>query len=82
MATYELKHHAGFARQELNAGDLLGQIIGFLKNPFAVSEERRAYLETLHELQVLSDRDLADIGISRGDIERIAHEAAELKRTA
>jgi hypothetical protein len=30
MATYELKDQAGFARQELNTGDLLGQIVGFL----------------------------------------------------
>ncbi|HEU0223083.1 MAG TPA: DUF1127 domain-containing protein [Paracoccaceae bacterium] len=39
---------------------------------------RRAELraQTRRELQALSDRDLADLGISRCDIDRIAHEAA------
>jgi uncharacterized protein YjiS (DUF1127 family) len=33
---------------------------------------RAAYLRTLREMQALSDRDLADIGIARADIEDIA----------
>ena len=43
--------------------------------------ERRAkakiYYATLNELRVLSDRDLADLGISRANIPHIARLAAE-----
>jgi len=35
----------------------------------------KKYSRTFSELQNLSDRDLADLGISRGDIPRIAREA-------
>lgn len=37
---------------------------------------RRAYSATFNELARLSDRDLADLGIARSDIVRIAKEAA------
>jgi uncharacterized protein YjiS (DUF1127 family) len=80
MATYELKNHTAFSGHELKANTLFDRLRSYFTNPFAVSEERRAYLDTLHELQVLTDRDLADIGISRGDIYRIAQEAADAKR--
>jgi uncharacterized protein YjiS (DUF1127 family) len=38
--------------------------------------QRSAYLRTLHVLQTASDRDLADIGISRLSIKDVAYEAA------
>ncbi len=38
--------------------------------------KRRAFQTTYHELSVLSDRDLRDLGIPRCDIKRIAWEAA------
>ncbi len=34
------------------------------------------YSRTISELQSLSNRDLADLGISRPDIQRVAREAA------
>lgn len=37
---------------------------------------RSVYVRTRNELQSLSDRDLADIGVSRFSIEEIAHESA------
>ncbi|NOX40197.1 MAG: DUF1127 domain-containing protein [Alphaproteobacteria bacterium] len=37
---------------------------------------RSAYVRTLRELEATSDRDLADIGISRLSIKDIAYEAA------
>ena len=40
------------------------------------NEKRRIYRTTLHELRVLSDRELADLGIHRSAIAGIAHEAA------
>lgn len=39
---------------------------------------RAAYRRTVDELNVLSDRDLADFGFHRSDIPRIASEAAEM----
>ena len=39
---------------------------------------RAAYRRTLDELIGLSDKDLADLGIARANIRRIAREAAEL----
>ncbi|WP_323035237.1 DUF1127 domain-containing protein [Pararhodobacter sp.] len=38
---------------------------------------RLAYANTFEELSMLSDRDLADIGVSRSDISEIAAQAAE-----
>lgn len=42
-------------------------------------ERRRIYLQTVAELTNLSDRDLADLGLSRTNINAIAHEAAYSK---
>ncbi len=41
-----------------------------------VMERRRVYNQTLFELQGLSDRDLADLGLSRLTIADVAREAA------
>ena len=38
--------------------------------------QRSAYIRTLHALQSSSERDLADIGISRLSIKEIAYETA------
>lgn len=40
---------------------------------------RRVYRQTLAELAALSDRDLADLGIHRAQIRRVALEAANAK---
>ena len=37
---------------------------------------RKAYRATYHELSMLTDRDLADLGIPRSSIRRLALEAA------
>jgi uncharacterized protein YjiS (DUF1127 family) len=39
----------------------------------------RVYREALGELQMLTDRDLADIGLQRGRLRAIAREAADKK---
>lgn len=49
---------------------LLAQLIRFLR-------QWRNYNESLRELASLDDRQLADIGISRSDIPRVAWEYAE-----
>ena len=41
-------------------------------------ERRRAYRQTMHELRWLSDRELADLGLMRCDIDRVAREAVGL----
>lgn len=48
---------------------MLANIIRFLR-------EWRRYNQSLSELTRLGDRDLADIGISRSDIARVAWDAA------
>ena len=40
---------------------------------------RRVYLQTLYELNNLSDRDLSDLGLVRGDLASVAREAAYAK---
>jgi uncharacterized protein YjiS (DUF1127 family) len=82
MTTYELENHAAFSGHELKTNSLFNLVRSYFTNPFAVSQERRAYLDTLQELQGMTDRDLADVGISRGDIDRIAREAGEMTRLA
>lgn len=47
---------------------MLANIIRFLR-------EWRRYNQSLNELARLGDRDLADIGISRSDIPRVAWDA-------
>jgi uncharacterized protein YjiS (DUF1127 family) len=51
-----------------------------MKNPIKLLSARYArwqtYHRTLNELQLMSDRDLRDLGFSRHDIARIARDAA------
>ncbi|MGF1561393.1 MAG: DUF1127 domain-containing protein [Geminicoccaceae bacterium] len=41
--------------------------------------ERSLYVETVQELQSLSDRELNDLGISRCDIRRVAREHTTMR---
>lgn len=52
----------------------------FLANVFRFLRQWRAYDTSVRELSRLGDRELADIGISRSEIVRVAWENAE--RTA
>jgi uncharacterized protein YjiS (DUF1127 family) len=40
--------------------------------------QRKAYRQTFNELCTMTQRDLTDIGLSRGDIRRVSREAAEM----
>ena len=42
-------------------------------------EQRRIYVQTVQELSSLTDRDLADLGLSRAMISDVAREAAYTK---
>lgn len=49
----------------------------FLSHVVEIYRQWRRYNTSLRELNRLGDRELADIGISRGDIPRVAWEASE-----
>jgi uncharacterized protein YjiS (DUF1127 family) len=49
----------------------------FLSHLIGVYRQWRRYNQSVRELNRLGDRELADIGISRGDIHRIAWESSE-----
>ena len=51
----------------------LAGLFGALKTAIA---QRRVYMQTTAELNQLSDRELADLGLSRVNIAEVAHEAA------
>ncbi|MGR3464733.1 DUF1127 domain-containing protein [Limimaricola sp.] len=58
----------------------LGQRIAALRASLADrAAKSKIYRSTYNELQALTDRDLADLGISRSMIKRIAIEASEAK---
>ncbi|WP_084508056.1 DUF1127 domain-containing protein [Mesorhizobium sp. WSM3224] len=44
-------------------------------NPISAYRKWRMYNETVRELNKLNARQLSDLGINRGDIERIARQA-------
>ena len=49
----------------------------FLTHLLGVIRQWRRYNDSLRELNRLGDRELADIGITRGDIPRVAWENSE-----
>jgi uncharacterized protein YjiS (DUF1127 family) len=49
----------------------------FLSHLVGVYRQWRRYNQSLRELNRLGDRELADIGITRGDIPRVAWETSE-----
>ena len=80
MSTYNVKAHPAFAGY-----DIAEQHGGTTRNSphipafLRVDEGSRAYRQAVFELNGLSDRDLADIGIARGDIQSIALQTAKAK---
>ncbi len=65
---------------ETRTGLSLGQRIAYIRATLADSVARnKVYRTTLNELSALTDRDLADLGISRSAIKSIALEAARSK---
>lgn len=55
---------------------LVARIAAFAKGLREAHDRRRVYNLTVRELSVLSDRDLADMGIHRSTITDVAREAA------
>lgn len=58
-------------------GITLSQRFAALRENFAAARaQRKTYTTTVNELEMLSNRDLSDLGISRSSIKFIAMEAA------
>ncbi len=67
------------AKFPAHTGELLGamSLIRRKRDEFKTAMERRkVYRATLHELSILTDRDLADLGIARSNIKQLAWESA------
>ena len=55
------------------------RVANLLKSAKEAAERRRVYKTTVMELSSLSDRDLTDLGIARGNIYDLAREAAKMQ---
>jgi uncharacterized protein YjiS (DUF1127 family) len=78
MSAYNVKAHPAFAGYEISERtDEFGGLLGLYAKFSTWRRSRRAYNETFLELDTLSNRDLADIGVSRSDIPHLALEAAK-----
>lgn len=61
------------------AGSALAERVSNFRARWADASKRRAaYYRSLHEMAALSDRELQDLGIARGDLRMIARENAGL----
>jgi len=60
----------------------LDSIANWLKNLNAQMERNRQIKQTIKELNQLSNRELNDIGIARGDIWAVAHGDTDYARNA
>ena len=56
-------------------------LLDFLKSWNSYVKRQRVYKQTVKELSALSDYELNDIGIARGDIRSLARQDAEMKKT-
>ena len=68
MAFFSLNRSAHQAMPSIFNGVSAGGILANLSTAFRVWNDKRV---TRTELEMLSDRELADIGLSRGGIERL-----------
>lgn len=55
--------------------NLVSRMVASARGLASAYEARRNYLKTLHELEALDTRALADLGINRGEIQAVAYEA-------
>ncbi|WP_424987832.1 DUF1127 domain-containing protein [Microbulbifer sp. S227A] len=61
------------ALKKSNSAPVAADWLQGLKTRF---QNYRVYRETLNELSALSDRELADLGLHRSMLRRVAHQAA------
>jgi len=61
------------------APTLLERLVAYKNDLAERHAKNRVYRETLDELQALSSRELADLGMSPANLKSIAYEAAYMK---
>lgn len=65
------------ATNSANRNGAFAELSNIFANVVGAIQRRRVYRTTVIELARLSERELSDLGITRGDIERIAREASQ-----
>ncbi|SHF80703.1 protein of unknown function [Litoreibacter ascidiaceicola] len=65
-----------YATSIRTAPTLIERLVAFKNDLAERHAKNRLYRQTLDELQVLSNRELADLGMNRANLKSIAHEAA------
>lgn len=68
-----LKRVMNMSTMEMNRSAAVGGVANVVANFFSMLSAWNDARVTRRELNSLSDRELSDIGLARGDIERIAH---------
>lgn len=74
MAVLDMNHGAA------DRGATTGRVGTLLKTISDYIAHRAVYRQTVNELNALTDKELGDLGIFRLDINRIAQEAAQIRR--
>lgn len=67
---------AAIAQTHDAASGIFGRLLTAIQHMQENRARRAIYNQTLRELNTLTNRDLADLGINRAMIDRLAHEAA------
>jgi len=68
-----------FTTSNHTAPTLLERLVAYKNDLAERHAKNRVYRETLDELQALSSRELADLGMSPANLKSIAYEAAYMK---
>lgn len=70
--------YANTETMRIGGSRFIAQVREILGAVSRYAARQTAFRQTLNELETLTDRELADLGISRADIRRVAREAADL----
>ena len=73
-----MAHYTGSHSRPGIIGQVVGTLSQYASRISAGLAWSRTFRETYDELSKLSDRELNDLGFSRGDLTRIAREAADM----
>ena len=68
-----------YVNSRSSSASIADRFVAFFKAGKEAIERRNVYNRTVAELTALSDRDLADLGVARHNIGRVAREAAYSK---
>ena len=65
-----------YVNSRATSAGLVDRLVSALTSVKEAIERRRLYTRTLDELNALTDRELADLGLSRAAVAEVAREAA------